>query len=134
MVFRLLLVVAFGAAVIIGIVIGRSQPPPIAAAAPTPTATPLPAPLPNHVQIVPLSGNDPPAMYQPGTLAVHAGDHVTWTNLSSAAETATADNGSFDSGVLSQGESYTWTPSKPGKYPYGSYLSPNLRGEIDVSP
>jgi plastocyanin len=134
MVFRLILVVVFGGAVIIGIVVGRSQSPPTAAAGPAPTATALPVPLPDHIEIVPAPGNDPPATYRPATLTIHVGDHVTWTNLSGTTETATADNGAFDTGVLGQGESYTWTSSKPGKYIYGSYLSPNLRGEIDVSP
>lgn len=132
--FKLALVVIFGAAVIIGIVAGRSQAPPTAAAAPTPTATPLPVPLPDHINIVPGGSNSQPASYDPAVLTVHPGDKVTWTNLTSAPQTVTADNSTFNSDVLSPGQSYTWTASKAGKFPYGSYLSPNVRGEIDVTP
>lgn len=132
--FKLALVVIFGGAVIIGIAAGRSQAAPTAAAAPTPTATALPVPAANQVEIVPGSSNDQPALYDPSVLPVHSGDKVTWTNLSSSPETATADNGAFNSDVLSPGQSYTWTAGRTGRFPYGSYLSPGVRGEIDVVP
>ena len=132
--FRLVLIVVFGGAVILGIVIGRSQAPPTAAAAPTPTATPLPVPPPGQVNIVPSGGTSPPAMYDPSQLTVRSGDKVTWTNLSTSPQTVTADNGAFNSDVLAPGESYTWTATRVGRFPYGSYLWPTVRGEIDVSP
>jgi len=132
--FKLALVVIFGGAVIIGIIAGRSEAAPTAAAAPTPTATALPVPLPNHVNIIPGNSNDQPAFDDPSVLTVHPGDMVTWTNLTSGSQTATADSGVFNSDVLAPGQSYTWTATKTGRFPYGSYLSPNVRGEIDVVP
>lgn len=132
--FKLALVMVFGGAVIIGIVLGRNQAPPTAAAAPTATSTPIPVPLPNHINIAPSGQNNPPAFYEPATLTVHPGDQVTWTNRSSSPQTVTADKGAFDSGVLSPGESFSWTAQKPGRYTYSSYLSPSLRGEVDVTP
>jgi plastocyanin len=134
MAFRLVLVVVFGGAVILGIVIGRSQAPPTAAAAATPTATALPVPLPNTVNIVPSGGDNPPAAYDPPLLTVHAGDRITWINLSSGPQTVTADNGAFNSDVLAPGQSYSWAASRVGRFTYGSYLWPTVRGEIDVSP
>src|SRR5438105_13999614 len=45
--------------------------------------------------------------FSPATLTVKVGDTVTWTNQDSAPHSATADDSSFDTGVLSKGISGT---------------------------
>ena len=70
--------------------------------------------------------------YSPQTLNVHIGDTVTWTNQDSAGHSATADDGSFDTGVLSQGQSGTATFTKAGQYAYHCSVHPNMQGTIIV--
>src|SRR4051812_37207134 len=40
--------------------------------------------------------------FSPATLTIKVGDKVTWTNQDSAPHSATADDNSFDTGVISQ--------------------------------
>lgn len=70
--------------------------------------------------------------FDPGTLTIAVGDTVTWTNNDSAAHTATADDGSFDSGNIEQGESFSHTFDEAGTYTYVCTFHPNMTGEIVV--
>jgi plastocyanin len=54
--------------------------------------------------------------FQPEVLEVEAGSRITFTNKDEVEHTATAKDGSFDSGLLAKGKSYTITLSKPGEY------------------
>jgi plastocyanin len=121
-------------AVGIGLLLGQSQK--YSAAAPAPTAAPtaLPQPQSNEVYIEPNSGGSPEAIYQPAVRTIHVGETVTWINLDSIDHTATADDGSFDTSVLATGRQKTWTAKKPGHYPYGDFLHPDVRGTIVVLP
>ncbi len=130
--FKAGLVIVLGAAVLIGIVAGRSQPPFVSSAAPLPTATAIAAPPPGEVDIVPNPSGQPPDVYRPSTLVVRVGDTVTWFNRSGTDESVTADNGAFGSDVLGTGQPYQWKATKAGTYSYGSYLDPDLRGTIQV--
>lgn len=55
------------------------------------------------------------AFAQP-SLTIEADSTVTFTNRDEVSHTATAKDGSFDSGLLSTGKSYTATFTKPGTY------------------
>ncbi|HVV77371.1 MAG TPA: cupredoxin domain-containing protein [Mycobacteriales bacterium] len=55
--------------------------------------------------------------FHPSTLTVPAGSKVTFVNQDDTTHTATG-SGSFDSGNLNHGQSYTYTFSKPGTYHY----------------
>jgi plastocyanin len=70
--------------------------------------------------------------YSPATLTVKVGDTVTWTNKDIAGHSATADDGSFDTGVLSQGESGSFTFTKAGTFGYFCTPHPNIKGTIIV--
>ena len=70
--------------------------------------------------------------FSPATLTVKVGDKVTWTNKDSAAHSATADDGSFDTGVLQNGESGSVTFSKPGTYTYHCSIHPMMKATIVV--
>jgi plastocyanin len=130
--FKMAVVAILGVAVLVGVTVGKSQSQ-STAAAPPPPSTSLPAPLPGHVDILDSPG-EPPASFDPLLLQIHAGSTVTWSNLSTSAQSVTADNSAFGSDVLSTGQSFTWQATKPGKYTYGSYINPDVRGEIDVTP
>lgn len=70
--------------------------------------------------------------FSPATLTVKVGDKVTWTNQDSAGHSATADDGSFDTGVLAQGKSGSITFSKVGTFTYHCSVHPMMKGTIIV--
>ena len=70
--------------------------------------------------------------YRPDTVQVEVGDTVTWVNNDVREHTVTADDGSFDSGKLRTGKSFSKTFDKPGRYAYGSDPSPRTKGVVVV--
>jgi plastocyanin len=56
--------------------------------------------------------------FNPKSISIDPGDSITFTNDGNVAHTATADNGSFDTGSVGAGESKTITIKAPGTYPY----------------
>ncbi len=65
--------------------------------------------------------------FSPAKLTVKAGTTVTWTNQDGVSHTVTSTDGPgtdaattslFDSGALSQGETFSFTFDKPGTYDY----------------
>ena len=70
--------------------------------------------------------------FAPRTITVKVGDTVTWTNEDSARHTATADDGSFDTGLLAKGQSGSVTFDTPGTYMYFCTPHPNMKGTIVV--
>ncbi|MBI4311710.1 MAG: cytochrome P460 family protein [Chloroflexi bacterium] len=74
--------------------------------------------------------------YQPGTFTVKAGTPVTWRNstIDDTPHTVTANDRSFDSGVLEPGKEFTYTFATLGTYAYTCSLHPNqMRGTIRVT-
>jgi len=70
--------------------------------------------------------------YSPATITVKAGDSITWTNQDSVGHSATADDNSFDTGVLPQGQSKSITFSKAGTYTYHCSVHPTMKGTVVV--
>jgi plastocyanin len=58
------------------------------------------------------------AGYQPRELTVTAGSTVVWTQNDDLPHTVTADDGSFNSGTLDMGDTFSQTFNEPGEYPY----------------
>ena len=56
--------------------------------------------------------------FSPKDVTIKKGTTVTWTNQDSVIHTATSDTGVFDSGNLSQGQSFSYTFSTAGTFPY----------------
>src|SRR5262245_4649824 len=56
--------------------------------------------------------------FSPKTLTVQPGDTVIWTNNSGIAHTVTADDGSFTSGSVSPGQTFSHTFSTAGTVAY----------------
>lgn len=56
--------------------------------------------------------------FGPSTMTVAVGDTVTWTNIDSAPHTVTAEDGSFDSGNLDEGQTFSFTFAAAGTYAY----------------
>jgi len=72
--------------------------------------------------------------FNPSTLEVKAGTTVTWTNEDSASHTVAADDGSFTSASLNQGDSFSFTFDKAGSYSYHCGVHPSMKATITVTP
>lgn len=89
------------------------------AATPTPAPSPTPTAAPEYfdVQLIPDS-----PYYKPGNqVAIRVGVTLRVTNADGTAERAegrsyTAKNGSFDSGLMKPGDSWTQLFNRPGRY------------------
>lgn len=70
--------------------------------------------------------------FQPGNLKVPVGATVTWTNYDAAPHTATANDGSWDTGMLNKGDSAPITFDESGTYDYYCILHPDMKAQISV--
>jgi plastocyanin len=71
--------------------------------------------------------------YAPPSISVSVGDTITWTNQDVAPHTATANDGSFDTGSLSKGKSGSHTFTKAGSFPYICSIHPSMKGTVTVA-
>ena len=67
--------------------------------------------------------------YSPGSVTVQTGDTVTWTQSGEEPHTVTADDGSFDSGEMANGETFSMRFDSPGTYAYYCTLHGGAGGE-----
>ena len=81
---------------------------------------------------VPANAVDITMEFSPSTLNVSVGDTVTWTNKHTMTHSATADNGTFDSGNLAPGETYSFTFDTAGTYTYKCNIHSSMTGTIVV--
>jgi plastocyanin len=104
-----------------------------ATATPTtgPTATATVTPTPSVISVFATIAN---FVYLPDPIVIRAGQTVRWTNLDPAVHTVTADNHTFTSPRLSQGDTYTMTFPQPGTYPYFCEPHPFMHGTVEVHP
>jgi plastocyanin len=71
--------------------------------------------------------------FGPMTLTVAAGTTVTWTNTDDVPHTVVSeDKTTFKSRALDTGEKFSYTFTKPGKYPYFCSVHPKMVAEIVV--
>ncbi|MEO0914695.1 MAG: cupredoxin domain-containing protein [Pseudomonadota bacterium] len=68
--------------------------------------------------------------FVPANLTVAAGDTITFTNLGPAPHTATAVNGSFDTGRLNKGQSARITVTGSGAIAYFCEIHPRMKGSV----
>jgi plastocyanin len=71
------------------------------------------------------------AGFQPTSITIKA---VTWTNRDTANHQVVADDGSFNSGVLARGRSFSHTFAVGGTVGYHDGLQPALKGTVVVTP
>jgi plastocyanin len=71
--------------------------------------------------------------YQPGPARVAPSSHVTWNNKDSAPHTATALDGSFDTGTIQPGELGSATVPAQGTIPYHCTIHPWMTSTLQVS-
>jgi plastocyanin len=70
--------------------------------------------------------------FSPASATVAAGDTVTWRNTGQAPHNATADDGSFRTPDLNNGQSASHTFSRDGTFSYICTIHPNMHGTIRV--
>jgi plastocyanin len=70
--------------------------------------------------------------FEPLEIEVPAGGTVTWVNDGQAPHTATADDGSFDTGVIVPGADGSQIFDQPGTYPYFCAIHPDMQGTVVV--
>jgi len=112
---------------------------------PTPTTAVTPAGTPATPDTTPAAGTptSEPASgaaveikdfaFNPANLTITAGTTVTWTNNDTVPHTVTAADGSFDSGTLSPGDTFTHTFTSAGSFDYHCDFHPNMQGTIVVN-
>jgi plastocyanin len=114
-------------------------PPSPTPAPPTPTNTQAPAqPTPTQPLADPTATPEiggPASVtaidssFSPRQVTVVAGTTVTWTNSGNLPHTVTAENGSFDSGILSNGDTFAFTFNTVGRFDYYCILHGAHGGE-----
>ena len=70
--------------------------------------------------------------YDPDPVQVETGGKVIWQNTDPAPHTATADDGSFDTGTLEEGKLKSETFKEPGTYTYFCEIHPTMHGTVEV--
>jgi len=70
--------------------------------------------------------------FTPATVTIAIGGTVTWTNNGPSTHTATADDGSFDSGNLSQGKTFSHTFQTAGTFAYHCTIHPFMTATVVV--
>jgi plastocyanin len=71
--------------------------------------------------------------FDPADLEVSVGDTVTWTNGDAAPHTATADDDSFDTGNLNEGDSGEVTFEEAGEFAYHCEIHPDMVATVTVT-
>jgi plastocyanin len=72
--------------------------------------------------------------FVPARLVVKPGTTVVFINEDDDAHTATADNGSYDSGGLGTGEQWKHLYATPGTYAYHCTMHPFMKATVVVKP
>jgi plastocyanin len=70
--------------------------------------------------------------YQPDPVTVQVGGKVIWQNEDTAPHTATADDGSFDTGTLERGKLKSETFKQAGTFTYFCQIHPTMHGTVEV--
>jgi len=71
--------------------------------------------------------------FAPDTLEVAVGTEVTWTNMELSPHTVVADDGSFESENLGDGDTFSYTFDTAGTFPYICGIHTSMKGEVVVS-
>jgi plastocyanin len=70
--------------------------------------------------------------YRPDPVTIEEGGKVIWKNRDSAPHTATAEDGSFDTGTIEEGKLKSESFKKPGTYAYVCSIHPDMHGTVEV--
>ncbi|MBB4663361.1 cupredoxin domain-containing protein [Conexibacter arvalis] len=72
--------------------------------------------------------------YSPQTVSVRVGQRITWVNEDDVLHDVASTSGDeFKSELYPKGESYSWTPTEPGRISYVCTIHPGMEGTLDVT-
>jgi plastocyanin len=71
-------------------------------------------------------------VYGPDPVTVQLGGKVIWQNEDTAPHTATADDGSFNTGTIEQGKIKSETFKQAGTFTYFCEIHPTMHGTVEV--
>ena len=70
--------------------------------------------------------------YGPDPVTIEEGGKVIWKNRDSAPHTATAEDGSFDTGTIEEDKLESESFKEPGTYAYICSIHPDMHGTVEV--
>jgi plastocyanin len=70
--------------------------------------------------------------FEPDPVVVQVGGKVIWQNQDTAPHTATADDGSFDTGTIEKGKLGSATFKEAGTFTYFCEIHPTMHGTVEV--
>jgi len=86
----------------------------------------------NNVSIVSGSSALTTTAYSPNPIVLAVGGTATWKNNDSVAHTATANDGTWDSGSIAPGATFSRTFPAAGSFPYKCTIHPGMVGTVTV--
>lgn len=72
--------------------------------------------------------------FEPANLAIAVGKTVQFVNVDEEPHTATSTDGDFNSKALDTNQTWNYTATKPGTYPYICAVHPFMKGTLTVTP
>jgi plastocyanin len=106
------------------------------AATAAPATSPPSAPAAGSPSTAPAAGGDAVQIadfaFSPASITVAAGSTVTWTNGDSAGHTVTADDGTFDSSTIANGDTFSQAFPDAGSFAYHCAIHPNMKATVVV--
>jgi plastocyanin len=72
--------------------------------------------------------------YDPDPVTIEEGGKVIWKNRDAAPHTATAEDGSFDTGTIEEDKLKSESFKEPGTYAYICSIHPQMHGTVEVIP
>ena len=70
--------------------------------------------------------------FSPSTITINVGDTIVWTNYDAASHTVTSDDGIFNSGSITQGNTWSYTFTNAGTFGYHCSPHPGMTGTVIV--
>ena len=70
--------------------------------------------------------------FVPATLRLRRGERVEWVNNDLVPHTVTARDGSFDSGSIAAGASWTWVADRAGRVAYACAYHPDMTASVAI--
>jgi plastocyanin len=87
-------------------------------ASPTAPTTPTPGGGTTHTVLIVLGAYSGGNGFSPATLTIPVGDTVSWQNQDTVQHTATANDGTFDSGLIAAAGSFSFKFTRAGTFHY----------------
>ena len=70
--------------------------------------------------------------FSPSSITINVGDTIVWTNYDSASHTVTSNDGTFDSGSITNGNTFSFTFTSAGTFDYYCAPHPGMTGSVTV--